>query len=248
MTAVSENDVYAHVWEGDIYKSTDAGSTYSDITKYPFDGAYDICFLDSLNGNAAGGLLHSTNDGGSTWSSKDVCRFGCSSVVFVDTLYGWTSGSKALHRTTDGGLTWQDQTSFIDTRPEPANWWKATHLAAIDSNNAIFGGEYGLWVTFNGGAGTTSSTPPNTYPVASSIQIAPNPASDHITVTLDSRLQGRLTIVDLAGRIVYERHVVRTDANDHVTHVSTSHLAKGVYQVLFHGTESVIGQILIVAD
>lgn len=247
MTAPGENVVYAHVWDRDIFKSTDSGTTYSDITKYPFDRAFDICFLDTLIGKAAGGLLHSTSDGGSTWSSKDVCRFGCSSVVFVDTLYGWTSGSKALHRTTDGGLTWQDQSSFIDTRPEAANLWRATHLAAIDSNNAIFGGSYGLWVTFNGGVGTTSVDPSGDLTHLKGLQLSPNPAIDDITITTPTASTGRVLIVDQAGRTVYERVVESASSNVHTLRVSTDQFQRGVYLVLFQSADGVVAEKLLVS-
>jgi photosystem II stability/assembly factor-like uncharacterized protein len=247
MVAISERVVYAHVWDSEAYKSVDTGSTYSRISRDPLYNVYDISFSDSMVGRVAGWWFSSTTDGGATWNNRQVCRHGCSSVVFIDTLYGWTGSSQALFRTTDGGLTWQDQTSFIDTRPEPANRWRATHLAAIDSNNAIFGGSYGLWVTFNGGAGTTSIDPSEDGSDPNGLQLSPNPAIDDITITTPTASAGRLLIVDQAGRTVYERVVESTGSTDHTLRVSTAQFQRGVYLVVFQCSDGVVAEKLVIS-
>ena len=247
MTAVSDRVVYAHVWDSDAYKSVDTGSTYSRISRDPLFNVYDISFSDSIVGRAAGWWFSSTTDGGVTWNNKQVCRHGCSSVVFVDTLNGWIGSSQALFRTTDGGLTWQDQTGFIDTRPEPANRWRATHLVAIDSINAIFGGDHGLWVTFNGGVGTTSVDPSGDLTHPKGLQLSPNPAIDDITITTPTASAGRLLIVDQAGRTVYERVVASTSSIDHTLRVSTDQFQRGVYLVLFQSADGVVAEKLLVS-
>jgi len=167
--------------------------------------------------------------------------------VFVDTLNGWIGSSQALFRTTDGGLTWQDQTKFIDTRPLPSNYWDAKHLAAIDSNIAFFGGREGLWVTFNGGVGTTSADPSGDRSHPNGLQLSPNPAIDDITITTPTASAGRLLIVDQAGRTVYERVVASTSSIDHTLRVSTDQFQRGVYLVLFQSADGVVAEKLLVS-
>lgn len=247
MVAVSERVVYAFDWSYGAKKSVDTGTTFSPMYMDPLYRVYDISFTDTIVGRAVGWWFSSTTDGGATWSSKDVCRFGCSSVVFVDTLYGWTSGStKALHRTTNGGLTWQDQSAYVDTRPLPVDW-EAEHLAAIDSNIAFFGGREGLWVTFNGGVGTTSIDPSGVGEYPNGLQLSPNPAIDDITVTIPTAARGRLLIVDQEGRTVFERVVESTSSTDHTLRVSTAQFQRGVYLVLFQSADGVVAQKLLVS-
>ncbi|MBK6760975.1 MAG: T9SS type A sorting domain-containing protein [Ignavibacteria bacterium] len=247
MTAVSDRVVYAHIWDSEAYKSVDTGSTYSRISRDPLYNVYDISFSDSIVGRVAGWWFSSTTDGGVTWNNKQVCRHGCSSVVFVDTLNGWIGSSQALFRTTDGGLTWQDQTKFIDTRPLPSNYWDAKHLAAIDSNIAFFGGREGLWVTFNGGVGTTSADPSGDRSHPNGLQLSPNPAIDDITITTPTASAGRLLIVDQAGRTVFERVVASTSSIDHTLRVSTDQFQRGVYLVLFQSADGVVAEKLLVS-
>lgn len=243
MVAVSESRIYAHLEEGNVYISNDTGASFVVTTE---SRAFDISFTDTSAGNVAGGLFYSsTRDGGLSWTSKRVCRFGCSSIVFVDTLRGWTGSSQELHRTTDGGRNWQDQSQWI---ARPGKNWDASHLAAIDSNVVFFGGRDGLFVTFNGGVDTTSTSVAENQPgrALASLRLSPNPASDQFRVTISGPVTGRLTVTDLTGNVVYECLIDARAAKVHDSNISTDQLARGVYQVLFHHTDGVLRESLVI--
>lgn len=62
-------------------------------------------------GSGPGAPYLSTSDGGQSWQEHDFpARFSATRVKFVDSLYGWITGSSdtVLH-TTDGGSTWIKQ-------------------------------------------------------------------------------------------------------------------------------------------
>jgi len=114
-------------WEGQFWQS------YS----YPFQSVY---FTDTNNGWAVGGpggIVHTTNGGG-TWIEQSA---GTSSylqdVFFIDASTGWCVGDGGTIRyTSDGGNTWQAQSPgmyaefrsvhFIDA----ATGW----IAGVDNN------------------------------------------------------------------------------------------------------------------
>ena len=101
-----------------IYKTTDAGNTWTLLAENPDVSSSFSCiqFFDANTGFAGGGLSSSakfakTTDGGSTWTeltSPDA--FPIQKLYFADLNTGWvlTSSSTAANilKTTDGGNSW----------------------------------------------------------------------------------------------------------------------------------------------
>lgn len=54
-----------------------------------------------------GGTVHTTHDGGKTWSQAPSPGTSLSAMLFVDTSHGWLIGDQAIWRTTNAGRTWE---------------------------------------------------------------------------------------------------------------------------------------------
>jgi photosystem II stability/assembly factor-like uncharacterized protein len=100
---------------GVIYKTTDAGETWSIVESSRCDGSYYATdFIDPQHGWAGGftsewkGHLFYTNDGGEHWIKKGVVDDPIWDVIAEDSLtcfaVGWYGHT---YRTSDGGLTWE---------------------------------------------------------------------------------------------------------------------------------------------
>ena len=103
----------------------------------------DICFIDSLNGWAAGynGLLMKTTDGGENWVSKwNSNDDWFNTIFFHDRLNGWLGASDTLYNTTDGGETWT-----------PNFYPGATDIHFINMNEGWFCSFFNVYKTTNGG-------------------------------------------------------------------------------------------------
>lgn len=101
--------------DGVIYKTTNAGLTWSDVTdtNIYMGGINDIHFFDNNNGLVAGSsskgfyMIRTTN-GGQNWTGVTTPATSTLYQLYFDTPQnGWvTSGSGRFMRTTDGGATW----------------------------------------------------------------------------------------------------------------------------------------------
>ncbi|MCX6149571.1 MAG: YCF48-related protein [Ignavibacteriales bacterium] len=101
---------------GIIANTTNGGRTWAyqdSITSL----LYGVEFIDSLKGFAVGtnrsfsnGYIYKTKDGGKNWEIERYENVGPFwDVSFLDSLYGWISGTGRILRTTDGGETWETQ-------------------------------------------------------------------------------------------------------------------------------------------
>jgi len=150
---------------GTLYRSTDAGNTWSEVL--PLDGTsvFDIEFAP--NGAAYIGTQHSvrrSTDGGITWTLLNL-GIGVNDQIFdvaldpSNPLIIWAGIADAggfqpvnVIRTTDSGATWSNRTPPL-TQPISC---RGIAVDPTDSNRviAVFGGDFGggqVWTTTDGG-------------------------------------------------------------------------------------------------
>jgi photosystem II stability/assembly factor-like uncharacterized protein len=92
------NSLTGYLAGSSIYKTTDAGSTWTPLT-CPGEPFYSIYFVDAMHGCVGGGnginsmSLYQTNDGGNTWYQGLNGIQVLNSVFFPDTVPGYAVGS-----------------------------------------------------------------------------------------------------------------------------------------------------------
>ena len=118
------NNGFVGGYRGTVLKTTDGGTTWTDVSITSSWMVRDISFIDANTGWAAlgdvndgdnSGELWHTTDGGTTWSKQTYystrARLG---ISFIDTSTGWACGSRSgpmdIANTLDGGTTWTEQT------------------------------------------------------------------------------------------------------------------------------------------
>lgn len=115
---VNDNIGFASREHNEMYKTTDAGETWIELTGTS-EAIYDFHFLDVNNGFATGdhGATYKTNDGGVTWSTilfqtGYVYNTSMYGIYFQDNNIGYATGARGrIIKTIDGGTTW-NQHSF----------------------------------------------------------------------------------------------------------------------------------------
>ena len=126
---------------GQVYKSTDAGDTWTSAVSTPPNlDAGDLHFTDLLNGwvtgfGDVGGALFHTTDGGDSWTPVPDFGGAYKSVDFEGTS-GWAANvSGRFYRSTDDGVTWiqgdlpgsplqiQDMDFFDSNIGYAVGWW-----------------------------------------------------------------------------------------------------------------------------
>ena len=138
-----------------LYKTTDAGDTWTEMTYPSTEEIFDIFFKDANTGWAVGdkGLIMSTTDG-NTWTKHDS-----SDVMFADDLNGvyfvgtsgWICGDDGnVWYTTDDGVSWNAATTpFIDDIMD---------IKFIDASNGYAAGDGdGIMYTTDGGVTWTQA-------------------------------------------------------------------------------------------
>jgi photosystem II stability/assembly factor-like uncharacterized protein len=110
---------------GSIYRSDDAGATWTELKGTPFnttDRCMDMSFLDPEHGQAVGleASYWGTEDGGTTWRRLEPPHQPLRRMTEIHTRppelrhvawltpeVAWVQGSGGRFQTTDGGKTWQ---------------------------------------------------------------------------------------------------------------------------------------------
>jgi photosystem II stability/assembly factor-like uncharacterized protein len=127
---VSGTSVYGY---GAIYKSTDGGQTWREITdKRRVSQLWGNYFLDSNNGIIIGGgcdfaplQFFRTTDGGNSWSlfQYPSMNSALSDVILRPDGTGYATSSGLIWITTDGGFTWR-----IFKRSGAFDWQEDLHI------------------------------------------------------------------------------------------------------------------------
>jgi len=138
---------------GNIYRSTNSGSTWTQMTSGTTVTLRSIDMITSTTGWAVGdsGKILKTTDSGATWT---IQTSGTSSSLYrvaavSDTIAWAAGGSGTILKTTNGGTTWTAQTSGTTT------FIRA--LDAISSTEAWVGTTAGV-ILHTTNSGTTWST------------------------------------------------------------------------------------------
>jgi photosystem II stability/assembly factor-like uncharacterized protein len=91
----------------DIYSTSDSGKSWNYIfgTNQPIN-AFNLQFVDSLNGFVQGNYLLATSDGGKTWTERGSTNSGIY-FQFINPSTGFYFGlNKGIFITHDGGSSW----------------------------------------------------------------------------------------------------------------------------------------------
>lgn len=117
------NIVYGSSQNGELYKSTNGGTSYSDIPEPETSGDWTTPF--ELDHNAANTIyaayteVHKSTNGGSSWTQ--ISNIGSTSVFKHMTVapsnsnYIYAARGTAIYRTADGGATWANISSGLNS-------------------------------------------------------------------------------------------------------------------------------------
>jgi photosystem II stability/assembly factor-like uncharacterized protein len=153
-----------------LYKTTDAGATFSQITTTGISGTtttfWSVAFVDDQNGmvGAGGGVVLKTTNGGISWSDvSTLAGIGSSNTVnYIEpqapsTFYFATgTNSGKLVKTTDGGASFSTLAPPVSTGGYYTVKFKDNYLGLLG------GGNGSLQRTTDGGSTWTSITSPTT--------------------------------------------------------------------------------------
>lgn len=178
-----QNTGYFGGWYGTcVSRTMDGGNTWEILPGNLLYIIKSIHFPSPSTGYMAGllnpqsGGIEKTTDSGNTWIIQNTPSWTYTSVYCTDTSACYAVGpSGVISKTTDGGANWQQQYSGTE---------QALHkIYCIDANTCYAVGDSGTVLkTTNGGL--TGLT--NYSPEISGITVFPNPASDKVTINLDS--------------------------------------------------------------
>lgn len=160
----SANNVVLAGGSGNIYRSTDQGtsfSTYSVGNSYTFNSVF---FINENYGWVCGtnASAYYTTNGGVSWTENYVTSFAQSihrmqSLYFISQTTGWCVGvfdnnSSPIYKTTDGGVNWVQQSHGLTTE-------QLNGVFFLDANTGWAVGCKGIVLyTTNGGAGWSKQT------------------------------------------------------------------------------------------
>lgn len=119
----SNGDLYFADNRGHMWRSTDAGKTWTDTVEalktHLKTGIGQVLSISKVPGEVDGIImsttygLHKTSDGGKTWSTFSLLTSPRSVTIEnflidpADAKYMWYTASQALYRTDDAGKTWE---------------------------------------------------------------------------------------------------------------------------------------------
>jgi len=134
---------------GLLNKSTDAGTTWINVTPAPFDVA-NLDFVNPQIGWTAGDRIHKTTNAGASWVEQLVSPGFFIDISMADEQNGWAVGAPGIIvHTTNGGTNWVPQNSGTTESLFAVSAVSATEAwAAVLTGSVIH--------TANGGATWTS--------------------------------------------------------------------------------------------
>ncbi len=251
-TKLGANDVWFGTNKGRIYHSNNAGVTWTvgatgataDVTSIAFrDANNGICY--AYTGTTFG--AYKTTNGGSTWAAispldpnmgqNDICAIpGTNWYASV----GAASTNTVISYSTNDGSNWTS--------------WGGANVQylkiAFASNTAGYAGGFSdpMTASINGMFNFTGAPLGVTSigaPVATTIDMYPNPSNGLVTINLLSAKEGAvITVIDAMGKVVYSENVRNISMEKHT--LNLEHLAKGIYSVNITKAGEVATQKIII--
>lgn len=239
--AVVGNTVWFGTSAGQIYKSTDFGTTWTVNTMSPAqETVYEIAFNDDgLHGvshvrNNTATKLFSTSDGGTTWvqiptntipnwKQSRICSVPGTNTFVSTSVSGGTSRGSSY--TTNNGISW----TLIEATKQKAacRFLNATTgwSGGFFNDNPMFASGDGIFKWNNTVNLATKSNVFND----SSVKVYPNPSTDNLTILLPTKYNSNLKIeiIDLLGRVSLSNFI--QNQNYEEIKIDISKLSKGNY-------------------
>ncbi len=143
---------YIISYDACVYKTTNLGSTWTNVFQVPYLYCYGASFVNALTGFISTAIsgnpwfyqVRKTTDGGANWqflysSPMDYIN----NLYFINEMTGFRSGGQTIYKTTDGGSIWTAITT-------PSSYLKK--ILFLDTANGYYLDEYYYFFkTSNGG-------------------------------------------------------------------------------------------------
>jgi photosystem II stability/assembly factor-like uncharacterized protein len=88
-----------------LYKTTNAGATFTQSSTNTYVSDYAVQFTDTLHGWVAGPVIYRTTDGGATLTTIAADLTTGGDINFFDNNNGYVASGNNIYSTTDGGQT-----------------------------------------------------------------------------------------------------------------------------------------------
>ncbi len=217
-----------------IRHTSDGGLSWEVQTPPVSNHLQHIFFLDNMNGwiGGLGGVVHRTNNGGTTWQQVDGIPYTPKSILMVTPDFGWITGGRDhdeggqgyIYFTEDGGDNW----TLEWTSPWPKQW--IVDLALQDENTIWGVGYHGTILKREFVLGIDEETLNYTTNI---VTVSPNPFRESTSVTVELESPGftELTVFDLSGRMVETITREQLEAGQHSFELNAENLVPGVYLI-----------------
>ena len=207
----------------------DKGLSWQNV-KLSLNGSGNgMCFIDENNGwmisyKDGYNVILRTRNGGYDWKNiyskkRDISKamFG---IDFVDSLNGIAVGmQRNILMTTDGGYSWHNE--YCTSKEDKTNFNVFDCVYLTNESALIFTDNTKIYKWTKG-----TSSVENPFSVREII-LHPNPATDHITITLDEAYTTtpEIDIIDILGYSIKTEHNI----SDREITINTSLLNPGIY-------------------
>jgi photosystem II stability/assembly factor-like uncharacterized protein len=226
-TAFSIGDAYAPQETGFVVRTTDEGSTWTQLNTgvIPFLNGIEIA--DSTNGFIVGddGFIMATTDGGNSWTAQTSGTSDTlQDVSFASPNYGWVCGfSGTIRRTVNGGTEWTGDTSNITQN--------LNGIFAFDTINVWAVGDGGTILHRNSIPTGVQQSSGSVIKEFTLLQNYPNPFNPSTTINYRIPRSGFVTlkVYDILGKEVATLVNEEKPAGSYEIEFSADKLPSGVY-------------------
>jgi len=245
-TTVGNNVIYFGTNKGRVFKSTDAGLTWTVTGNTTLTGIEDIAFSDANNGLVTQGsdLMRTTN-GGTTWTpvaytgmlySNDLKFVPGTGSTFVSTGASPAPGSGSSY-SKDGGLTWVDYDNGFQ-RTALDFFSPTVGFAGGFNTDAVTNGMFKFTGTVVSGI--------NNSEFSKAVSVYPNPSKGVFAIAMPTTTDKAavITVSDALGRVVYNKTEKLNGAYN--GQINLSNFGAGVYMLNIQTGENISMRKLVI--